>query len=519
MKQKSNLTKTKLATHLQRFVQNQEGVYSVMMGALGVTLMVVMAFAVDGSGAILDRARLSDSLEQASLALTAENNAHRSDEYALKGRNDRITQELQSTRNRKMVEDYVKSYLPQTKSWEPHTIQCDREATSLTSESVRCRVSGTVARDAWLPFLFNTAASDSKDSGVIRVSNTGVAEKQKSSPPLDIMVVADFSGSMRCLLDYPRICDRHTNRKIDILKSVLTNLTDNVLFKEKDTLTRIGMTSFSLGAAHPTRVGSCVLPYQFNDLNSVATLQRALQNRNSTDILKYFVPNIHVERTIERIQQFDGTDSHYGVTFSQVRNASSVCVGYSPRHRGYIRATDYWFDKETVPKFKQFLNQIEVEGGTLSSAGVLVGANLMMDTNKLRSAEELGSNTQRVMIILSDGKDEFANDTYLRELEHYRNPLASYEYKYRSLMPTLITAGLCDKIRQRFDSTHDSRYPQQRSKLVFIAFGYDPNESNEAAWKQCVGQNNFFVAKQESELLDAFKKAIVAEEIGHSVAP
>ncbi|MDO4698889.1 MAG: hypothetical protein Q4A60_09535 [Pasteurellaceae bacterium] len=524
MKQQTKMIKTKLSSHLQHFVNAQEGVYSVMMGVVGVTLMVVVAFAVDGSGAILDQARLSDSLEQASLTLTAENNTHRTDDYELKGRSDRITQQLKTERNKQIVEGYVRSYLPQSKSWEPHTITCDKEKTSLTSESVRCRVSGTVVRDAWLPFIFNTA-SENNNGGVIRVSNTAVAEKQKASPPLDIMLVADFSGSMRCLLDRPSEC-RETlthGRKIDILKSVLIRLTDNVLFKEKDSLTRIGLTTFSFGSPHNEMIGRCALPYQFRDRHRVRNLKSVVENIEGKEaqdrrnlVLTNFVPNIDVARTIDQIAHFDGSTSHYGLIFDQIRNKSMICVGYNKRAGKYLAATKYWFDKESTNEFKQFLSRLEMEGATLSSAGMLVGANQMVDVRQRRSPAKVGSNTQRVMIILSDGKDELAPD-YI----HSRLPrrILQLEMQYRNLMPNMIQSGLCRAIRRKFDSLNDAHYPQQPSKLVFIAFGYDPNDANATAWRQCVGANNFFVAKQEAELLEAFKKAVIAEEIGHSVTP
>ena len=62
---------------VKQFYSDQQGVYMIMTGLLSFILLGVIALAVDGSGILLDKARLQYGTEQAALALVAENNNYR----------------------------------------------------------------------------------------------------------------------------------------------------------------------------------------------------------------------------------------------------------------------------------------------------------------------------------------------------------------------------------------------------------------------------------------------------------
>ncbi|SQI99814.1 TadE/TadG family type IV pilus assembly protein [Aggregatibacter aphrophilus] len=68
---------------LKRFYHDKKGVYAVMTALLAFPLLFLIAFAVDGSGILLDRARLAQATEQAALLLTTENNQYRADKSNL----------------------------------------------------------------------------------------------------------------------------------------------------------------------------------------------------------------------------------------------------------------------------------------------------------------------------------------------------------------------------------------------------------------------------------------------------
>ena len=68
-----------IAQKLRDFYQNEQGVYSVLTAGVGFVLLSVIALTVDGSGMLLDKARLAQGVEQGALALAAEANMTRTD--------------------------------------------------------------------------------------------------------------------------------------------------------------------------------------------------------------------------------------------------------------------------------------------------------------------------------------------------------------------------------------------------------------------------------------------------------
>ncbi|QIM63722.1 hypothetical protein A1D29_10710 [Pasteurellaceae bacterium Orientalotternb1] len=552
---------SKLSQNLNRFIKQEEGVYSILMAGMGVTLLAIIAFAVDGSGVILDQARLSDSLEQASLAVTSENNTYRKDKYQINdptGKHDSFSQNLRNQRDKELVESYVNAYMPHIKSWTPNDISCKQSLQGSNSEAIKCHVSGTVVREALLPLTFSNSANSS--SSDFSISTIAVAEKIKSAPPLDVMIVADFSGSMAYRIDDPNGNGRpHTeDSKSNVLKAVLDNLTANYLFKEPDTLNRIGFTAFSLGAKHPSITGNfnlqalglnpdtkeaiiernvklnemqnnCVLPYQFKTRqvsvydqqhNLIKYLTESVPSGDWWRTNIAFAPNVDIDKTIEQIKQFDGSLRHYSVIFpiqriDENRYNYATCVGLNKNQRKYTPGASYWFDKSQQADFSTFVRNIEPEGATLVTSGLFVGVNLMMDKAKHRSVSEANGNTQRTIVILSDGKDQSLGDNI------YKNRTNDQQKKeeklFRDLTGKFIDKGVCDVIRTRIDSLQDAQHIQYPTKLAFIAFGYEPDHTNETSWKKCVGDSNYFVAKSEQQLLESFKKAFTTEEVGHSL--
>lgn len=500
---KKNILRERIfAHHLSHFIKNEEGVYSIIMAGMGAVLLAIIAFAVDGSGVILDQARLSDSLEQATLAVTSENNAHRKDRYKIIGKDDAFTADLQHQRNEQIVDSYVKAYMPQVKSWKLDGVKCEQKETPY-AEVTKCNVSATIVRNAWLPFVFENASTITGD---LNIFSHAIAEKVKAIPPLDVMLVADFSGSMKQPLKGGR------ESKSDILKRVLNKLTDDVFFKDPDSKNRIGITSFATGAQHHILPSSCAFPYQFKNPNEIVgreSLNKYLErNFSKIDMYRpkpihdYFEPKIDYEKTIEQIDKFDGSAGHYSVTMK----SNNFCLGNS-------QASQYWYSIDKHQEFKTFLAKIRPEGGTLSSSGLLVGANSMLDKKQLRNARDIGVNTQRILVVLSDGKDEFVVDSIItgQSLDTQEK-----ERKFRNITNTLIERGVCHAIRKKLDSLNDSNFYKYPSKIAFIAFGYEPSETNEKAWRDCVG-GNFFVVDEEKKLLKTFEKILKVEEVGHSL--
>ncbi|WP_227724072.1 vWA domain-containing protein [Yersinia proxima] len=105
-------------------------------------------------------------------------------------------------------------------------------------------------------------------------------------------------------------------------------------------------------------------------------------------------------------------------------------------------------------------------GATLVSAGILAGNNILKE-----------SNSQKLMIILSDGED-----TYLS----------------KNISKELINKGMCEKIKDN------------GTRMVFIKIGYKSSNIN---WKKCVGSGNYYEAHNVYQLEADLMQALGATEI------
>ena len=87
----------------KQFYKDERGVYMYLGGMLGFVLLGLAALAVDGSGIYLDKARFVQGMDQAALALAAENNTKCPDITKTIG--NKITRE---NRNRRWTRDQWK---------------------------------------------------------------------------------------------------------------------------------------------------------------------------------------------------------------------------------------------------------------------------------------------------------------------------------------------------------------------------------------------------------------------------
>ncbi|VTR33233.1 tight adherence protein G [Actinobacillus pleuropneumoniae] len=147
----------------RRFIQDESGVYTVMGGLLALPILALIFVSLESAGIIQDQARLSDSLEQAVLSLTAENNSGRKDnDYKLSGSSNKendsfdISSEV-GKRDNQMVTTFVQAFLPQTNEKAMRltptckTVTTDNKKGHTSSSEVTCTVSGTVEHKSWFP--------------------------------------------------------------------------------------------------------------------------------------------------------------------------------------------------------------------------------------------------------------------------------------------------------------------------------------------------------------------------------
>lgn len=614
---------------VKQFYSDQQGVYMIMTGLLSFILLGVIALAVDGSGILLDKARLQYGTEQAALALVAENNNYRvNKEHAdvarqnvsaeeIKQAGNDVTTAKQEKRNQEIIQGFVKNYLrtPYNNTdnridssaavtlekpekgfeYECHPVEV-KNARGGVEKMATCGVTAVVLRRSWLYLKDNGGLSFDKrvkiDSGLT------YATKRKDKPvPVDVMLVADFSGSMYnnsagkslCVNQRRDCSNRDSRSKIQTLRNVINELSNSLipdkLIGNISPYNRFGVVSFGLGAQmNSGPIGYCYLPYLssskhtteitvniFNDtnwkkkyakkseyINSNTDYPRAdrtvvsvsgvkiISNSNPMIIRgpKYAVirallssevnsltggANIvptkqYVVRqpdgkmhtpigyafstffdktaTINSIDSFNGNDSdiYYPLYFPKNGNClgqgefdNDISVGNSN-----IRSTNMWYKLGERNNLMAFLNAVKPEGNTLASSGMLIGANMLMNKNPDPNAqpEKLESNTQRILLVLSDG-----NDTVL--------PHVTQE---------LQEAGMCSRIRKRLDTLQvepsSKAFKVLPSRIAFVRFGTQEEMPTGAkkAWIDCVGAQNFYEAKDGAALLEAFKKIVAVEE-------
>lgn len=207
------------------------------------------------------------------------------------------------------------------------------------------------------------------------------------------------------------------------------------------------------------------------------------------------------DKTLKSIDALNGTRQAYPLFFEKNDHClgkRETTGGESGRGDPTKPSTDSWFGQSQKSKLNDFMNKLKPEGSTLASSGMLIGANLLMDKNQAAAAQPgvLGVNTQRILLVMSDGKDTV--------LTH--------------LTKELQERGMCERIKARLDTLQDKTpgIKQIPAKVAFVMFGNQKlNEGHKNAWLRCVGSQNYYEAKNKTELLNAFRQIIsIDEEVG-----
>lgn len=209
---------SRLSQKIKAFYLDQQGVYGVMTALLLLPLITLVAFTVETTGILLDKTRLSQATDQAALLLTAENNNFRAKpnhddvtRQSLTEEEKQLSEDKQFStkiekRNQELVQNTVKLYL---RSYDedasaPITITkdftafCEPLSQSGKSEGgVICTVQGDVRRKNGFNVINEWVKSPESEDGRLQVnSGRSYAIKQGGSIPMEVMLVADFSGSM-----------------------------------------------------------------------------------------------------------------------------------------------------------------------------------------------------------------------------------------------------------------------------------------------------------------------------------
>ncbi|MGB9096042.1 pilus assembly protein TadG-related protein [Erwinia sp.] len=401
---------------LQRLRDDQRGAFAVTFVMLSGFLLGVIALGLEGSRYIIERARLSDAMEQAALALSAEDNGNGA------ARNDRL------------AADYLSAYMRHDIAVYRPDITFSSGVSSTNLSYVEYRVRGQTLQESW----FASSLFPSFDQQQ-RIGENGAARKYRSS--IDVIFVTDFSGSMKEIF-------AGRGSKLYELKRIVLKLARELY--SYDAGNQAGFIPFGWGGKQGNR---CDFPFVITSPVPPNLLQEGI----SSEIEDY----IDIKGTVAAIP-----NEVNEITFPLSNVGESACLKGSVSSQVPLTSE--------LAKFSK-IESMTAMGGTLVSSGVLLGAKELVK----------GKATRKVLVIVSDGKDDPAKIT---------------------LTPRLINAGMCDRIRQAITT------PESVGKIAFIGIGYKPTVD----WKRCVGDKNFYLSHNVSSLEDYLHRAVF-EEVGHNV--
>lgn len=408
---------------------------------------------------------------------------------------------------------------------------------------VTCYVNGSVNREFWIPLSAELVKTKVTRDGRLSInSGTSYAVKEKGLViPVELMLVSDFSGSMEWVIGQDSVTEPKDKTKIFILRSVVKEIQDTLFptdpSKSASPYNRMGFVTFAGGARQENETSQCVMPYylkkdnqefrvEWNDISKLSVtgpknssdceqkqagvsrgktfhinickvsgnphnaFRLALKHTALISTQLIFTDMLDVNKTIAQIDHFNGKPI---LDYDLRVPSGGLCLGGNDNKK----TTQAWFDKKD-PNISRALNAIQPKGGTAASSGVLIGANLLMKKNDdpEASPDKLGTNTQRVLMVLSDGEDNQPSGNAL---------------------VTLINAGMCDRIRKQADTLQDPKYDKLPTKIAFAAFGFKPPKEQKEAWKKCVGESNYYEPNSREDLIKAFKQILsFEEEVGRS---
>ncbi|CNH02597.1 putative fimbrial anchor [Yersinia thracica] len=493
---------------IKNFINNESGAILLPFIILLPFFIGLIFVSFEISHFIQKKARVSDAIEQAALALTVENNNN--------------PDAIQVQKNNALVSSYASAYLPS------ETFSIPRITIASNTNHLQYNVAITMNYPAL--FLNNTLLTRTNEN--ISITDSGAAKKYISnhSEPTDVVFVADYSGSMK----KPFENSTSPESKIEALTRIFKKLNNKI--DNNDVINVIGFAPFSWGSKKiiknetfchypfvPKKYRSKgnylsrytasglkkfpglenlgdILSTEYGKLSQEQKDYSAIRDKINNLIIdddyrskavsffryatfidstllmyEIIADNIDYDKTIESITHNTKT---IDIPISDVLN-DNFCLRHINTHI---------IDKNNMSNsILSDALSFDVRGATLISSGILAGNNIFKQTN---------DDHKKLMIILSDGDDS-----------NHINSELSDDYKdknYFNITKKLVEKGMCERIKEN------------NIRMVFIGIGYVPREDID--WKKCVGENNFFLAQNAHELEQDLEQVLLAnDEVGRNI--
>nr|WP_154324352.1 TadE/TadG family type IV pilus assembly protein [Pantoea sp. 201603H] len=379
---------------LRQFYHEQRGAFALSFVMLSGFMLSLAALAIDGSHYITERARLSDALEQTSLALSAEDN----------GEN--------SPRNQQLATYWIQAYMGRSKTvYTPKVIV--KQGSSLNNKSVKYveyRVSAQTLHNSW----FSSSFFPSFQKNVV-VGDNGAARKFRSN--LDVVFVVDFSGSMNNPISTGQ------GSKLDEAKKIVLDLADQLYSYNVDN--SVAFVPFGWGVR---RGDQCRLPFQFN-----ASFPEVLPMVND-NLARGIDIDINYRATVNAIP-----DAHFGKYFPMDKVAMDFCLNFIRYNPGQFPATTIPLKGRKDAADLARIKTMTASDRTLVSGGMLDGISVLAK----------GDAARKIMVVVSDGED-FPNTSITPNLVN--NGMCD---KIREILATPFSQGKIAFIALDYNPTFD----------------------------------------------------------------
>ncbi|WP_023604266.1 TadE/TadG family type IV pilus assembly protein [Aliivibrio logei] len=416
--------------------RHQKGHAAILFAMMIPALFGIFTLASDGARAIQTKARIEDAAEVATLAVSAHNDPNQ--DYGGGG--------SPSSANQQIVTDYINAYISDVDSINEIKVykrnceeipECKAGLAVGEPRYFEHEVGVTTSQKSWFPG--NDAIVGMGDS--FSTSGHSLARKYQSEA-VDVMFAADFSGSMG---------DRWTggNKKyedlIDIIDSISKELQKFNDLEHNDNDNTMGITAYNeytysqySGSSGGWWGDDCYLSQAESD---------------------GFWGGVSISKTIEELWNEKSKDhcnnSYNSGQFNDIPLTSNFDV------------------------VNQDVSRFWPKGGTSSYQALIRGAQLL----------KYGTNSRRLLIVLSDGMDTDNN-----------------------LTSSLVNKGMCRDIQQGLESDKTLDNRPIRAQMAVIGFDYEPSENQ--ALKDCVGEENVYKAENADDILNTILE-LISEEIGH----
>lgn len=417
----------------------QRGAVLTMLLIMIPVLAGFMVLSIEGGRFLRTKASLADAAEVATLAVSS-------------GENPSVAH------NKDLIIRYVETLMPEAtvKSVNISRRVCIPPECDLEAEETH---SGFVEYSTEISAGFNSLFPSIEEGGigftkVVDVKTDATVRKFRGGA-LDVVFVADFSGSMRDR--WPK----NGPRKIDMLKSVLADVAEKIETyteeeDEKNTMALVPFHVYTFEGSYEDE----------NEITRYCATSQWQENATTT------VANLFEEKQCT-VDDFQAQDGEFFSTSSELTPKAEVLI--------------------------EDIEEMNHGWGTAVFEGIIRAGQLVKS----------GTNPRRLIIVLSDGEDSPSHS----QISAY----APYSSMNRKIGPVelhneLVKEGYCNSIRTTLNQERTEDGIAVQSRIAVIGFDYDVD--NNTQLRDCAGDNNVYSAQN----IDDFYKLIIgliSEEIGH----